>query len=144
MVLAGAFASTSVGLAAAAAHHGWARARAAVSPSNILFFSPTGVLRAVGSTLNIVVLRFVGPLNYIVLAQLRLSLTALLSHLCLEKKPSLLERQNIGVVTFCLVLFAFSDEGSSHGGGRTGKQLALGLILQSAGQRLCGPCPQEA
>ena len=91
VVIMEAILSAAVGLAYVFVDSGSDGALEVLSPNNILFFSPTGILRAVEDTLSILVLRYVDPLTYIVFSQLRLPLTAAAAHFFLEKKPSLLE-----------------------------------------------------
>lgn len=103
-----------------------------LSLSNVIFFSPTGVLRAIEDTLSIVVLRYVSPLVYIVITQLRLPLTVFMAQLFLEKKPTLLESQNIGVVVLGLFMFVIADSrNDSDKSSESDKKfnLPLGLTL---------------
>jgi uncharacterized membrane protein len=122
--------SAIVGLILAYAENGKEGALEVLSLNNIIFFSPTGVLRAIEDTLSILVLRFVSPLVYIVISQLRLPLTVFMAHLFLEKKPTLLETQNIGVVVLGLFMFVIADDNSDNNS-NSDKQynLPLGLTL---------------
>lgn len=130
VVLAEAVLSSLVGLVYVSFDKGWEGFWQVMSLSNVIFFAPTGVLRAVEDTLSILVLRYVDPLTYIVFSQLRLPLTVAAAHFFLEKKPSLLERQNVGVITMGLILYGLTDAGgSSSSGGRGGANQALGYVL---------------
>lgn len=100
-----------------------------LSLNNVFFFSPTGALRAVEDTLSILVLRYVSPLMYIVITQLRLPLTALMAHLFLEKKPTLLEGQNIGLVVLGLLIFTLTDHSEKGSNDDKDNDLPIGLTL---------------
>ena len=130
VVLAEAILSACVGLMVASYAQGWEGFWQVLSLDNVLFFAPTGVLRAVEDTLSILVLRYVDPLTYIVFSQLRLPLTAAAAHFFLEKKPSLLERQNVGVITLGLIMYGLTDTGeSSNDRGSDGSDRAIGYVL---------------
>jgi solute carrier family 35 (probable UDP-sugar transporter), member A4 len=132
VVLVEAMLSAAVGLAFASYQNGWDGYNEVLSWSNVLFFAPTGILRAMEDTLSILVLRYIDPLTYIVISQLRLSLTALLSYIYLEKKPTLLEGQNVGIITVGLLLFGLTDSENSDDSSsseRSESDYILGLIL---------------
>ena len=113
VVLAEAILSSAVGLVYSSHQNGWVGVWEVCNFNNIIFFAPTAFLRAVEDTLSIMVLRYVDPVTYIVLTQLRLTLTATAAHFFLEKKPTILEKQNIGVITLGLIMYGLVDSGDS-------------------------------
>lgn len=127
VVLAEAILSSAVGLAYSSHQSGWVGVWEVCNLNNVLFFAPTGFLRAVEDTLSILVLRYVDPVTYIVITQLRLTLTATAAHFFLEKKPTILEKQNIGVITLGLIMYGFVD--SSDSSASSTREFIFGLLL---------------
>jgi hypothetical protein len=110
IVFAEAVLSSGVGLFIAWQQEGKHGVRQVLSYKNILFFAPTSFLRAIEDVLSIFVLRFIDPVTYIVITQLRLILVTGLSSVFLNKAPSAAKVRSVVSITLYLLMFGFADD----------------------------------
>jgi hypothetical protein len=84
--------------------------RQALNLYNLVLFFPTGFLRAVGGILELLVLRWIDPMTFLVISQLRLVLTAFASWALLRKMPNSIQIRDCVMISLTCLLYSVLDE----------------------------------
>jgi hypothetical protein len=77
---------------------------------HLILFFPTGFLRAVGGILELLVLRWIDPMTFLVISQLRLVLTAFASWAVLRKMPNSIQIRDCVMISLTCLLYSVLDE----------------------------------
>lgn len=116
VVLAEAGLSACVGLIIAASQGHVRQFR----PRTVLLFFPTALLRGAGDVLELLALRFIDPVSFLVLTQLRLVLTAAISWAILRKVPNAIQLRDCVTITLSCLIYSLADgDNLEHDGARS-------------------------